>query len=103
MSALATAMALIALFIHIHDAVHYPGSSIFERTRWFWFLDHHHYIHHIDNKANTNFLLPLGDLLMGTLRLELAADELARWPTYEEARRRVFDPVGASESLKRAA
>lgn len=49
----------------------------------------HHYIHHVDTRANVNILLPLGDLLLGTLRRELTAAELARWPRYEEARQTV--------------
>jgi len=80
------AAVFIYLFIRVHDAVHHPGESRLEHFKWFWFLDHHHYIHHIDNDANTNFLLPLGDLLMGTLRLELTEEEQARWPSYAEAR-----------------
>jgi hypothetical protein len=85
-------VVLIYLFIRVHDAVHYPGASRLEHFRWFWFLDKHHYIHHIDNEANTNFLLPLGDLLFGTLRRELTEVELSRWPSYEDARCRLFDP-----------
>lgn len=67
-------------------AIHCPGHSPLERARWFRWLDRHHYIHHVDTRANVNFLLPLGDLLLGTLRRELRADELARWPTWEQAR-----------------
>jgi hypothetical protein len=72
--------------------VHENGSNslilfiFWKRFNWFWFFDHHYYIHHIDNDANTNFLLLLGDLLMGTLRLELTAEEQAKWPSYAEAR-----------------
>lgn len=83
----ATAAILVFFFIRVHDAVHYPGASRLERFGWFWFLDHHHYIHHIDNRANTNFLLPLGDLVMGTLRLTLNDAEQRRWPSYDAARR----------------
>lgn len=68
----ATAAAIVALAIHVHDAVHCPGHSPLERFGWFWFLDRHHYVHHVDTQANTNFLLPLGDLLLGTLRREAA-------------------------------
>ncbi len=82
----AGAAAIIALAIHLHDAIHCPGHSPLERARWFRWLDRHHYIHHVDTRANVNFLLPLGDLLLGTLRRELRADELARWPTWEQAR-----------------
>jgi hypothetical protein len=83
----------IYLFVRVHDAVHHPGLSRLERFRWFRFLDRHHYIHHVDNRANTNFLLPLCDLLMGVLRRELSPRELATWPSYDEARRNVLRPV----------
>ena len=86
-SMVVSAAVFIYLFIRVHDAVHHPGLSWLERFNWFWFLDHHHYIHHIDNDANTNFLLPLGDLLMGTLRVELTMEEQEKWPHYTEARR----------------
>ena len=85
-TSVATAATLVFLLIGVHDAIHFPGVSRLEKFRWFRFLDHHHYIHHIDNRANTNFLLPLGDLLMGTLRLELNAREKVQWPSYKEAR-----------------
>ena len=91
-----TTIVLIGLFIRVHDAVHYPGASYLEHFRWFWFLDKHHYIHHIDTRANTNFLLPLGDLLMGTLRRQLTPAELRRWPSYAAARTRLFDPVSGT-------
>jgi hypothetical protein len=71
-----TAAAEITLFIHVHDAIHYPGHSPFQKCAWFRFLDRHHYVHHVDLRANTNFLLPLGDLLFGTLRRELTPDEI---------------------------
>jgi hypothetical protein len=86
-------MIEIALFVRIHDAVHHPGLSRLERFRWFRFLDRHHYIHHVDNKSNTNFLLPLCDLLMGVLRRELSPRELAAWPSYEDARCNVLRPA----------
>jgi hypothetical protein len=92
-SATATSVVLLSGFIHVHDAIHYPGLSPLERFGWFRFLDRHHYIHHIDTGANTNFLLPLGDLLLGTLRRHLTAAELGRWPSYEQARRQLVTPV----------
>ncbi|MGE0707353.1 MAG: hypothetical protein AB7N76_04615 [Planctomycetota bacterium] len=86
LAGLATALAIVFLCVHVHDAVHCPGHSPLERFGWFWFLDRHHYVHHVDTLANTNFLLPLGDLLLGTLRRELTPAELRRWPSYEQAR-----------------
>ena len=99
-SVTATSVAVLFLFIHAHDAMHYPGLSPIERLRWFRWLDHHHYIHHVDTGANTNFLLPLGDLLLGTLRLELAAEELRRWPSYEQARARLVTPSFAPDGTR---
>jgi sterol desaturase/sphingolipid hydroxylase (fatty acid hydroxylase superfamily) len=74
---------LIFLAVHLHDAVHAPGYSPLERLRVFRWIDRHHYIHHVDVEANCNFVLPLGDLLLGTLRTELSQAELDRWPSYE--------------------
>ncbi len=83
----------IYLFVRVHDAVHHPGLSRLERYGWFRFLDRHHYIHHIDNQANTNFLLPLCDLLMGVLRRDLTQSELATWPSYQQARKHIVRPA----------
>ena len=99
-SVTATSVVVLLLFIHAHDAMHYPGLSPLERFGFFKWLDHHHYIHHIDTGANTNFLLPLGDVLLGTLRRELSAEELRRWPTYEEARRRLVTPAFAADGTR---
>lgn len=49
----------IFLFVRLHDSVHYPGQSWLERFPLFDRLDRHHYIHHIDTLANTNFLTPM--------------------------------------------
>jgi hypothetical protein len=65
------------LFIAVHDTIHRPGSHrIVEAQPWFAFLDNHHYIHHVSLGENLNFLLPLADLLFGTLRTQLTAEEL---------------------------
>jgi hypothetical protein len=65
------------LFIVVHDTIHRPGSHrIVEAQPWFNFLDNHHYIHHVSLGENLNFLLPLADLLFGTLRTQLTAEEL---------------------------
>ena len=99
-SATVTSVVLLSGFIHVHDAIHYPGLSPLERFGWFRFLDRHHYIHHIDTGANTNFLLPLGDLFLGTLRRQLTPAELARWPSHEQARRRLVTPVFAADGTR---
>ena len=95
-----TSLLLLCLFIHAHDAIHYPGLSPLERFGWFRWLDRHHYIHHIDTGANTNFLLPLGDLLFGTLRRQLTPGELRRWPTYEQARLRLVAAIFMADGVR---
>ena len=77
------------MFVHVHNVTHHPGHRLIERFGWFHFLKHHHYIHHIDNGSNVNFLLPLCDLLFGTLRTRLEPIETERWGTFEEALLRV--------------
>ncbi|MHC5112111.1 MAG: hypothetical protein ACYTHJ_19795 [Planctomycetota bacterium] len=75
-------------FIRVHDVMHYPGLSPWmEKTAWFKFLDRHHYIHHIDNRANLNFLLPLFDWLAGTMRTRMSEQEQATWPSFETSKR----------------
>lgn len=95
-----TSAVVLFLFIHAHDAMHYPGLSALERFKFFKWLDHHHYVHHIDTGANTNFLLPLGDLLLGILRRELTPDERRRWPSYEEARQQLVTPSFTSDGTR---
>ena len=75
------------LFIVVHDTIHRPGSHrIVEAQPWYPFLDRHHYVHHVDLGVNLNFLLPLADLLFGTLRRTLTPDELARHGTLAAAK-----------------
>jgi hypothetical protein len=77
------------LFIVVHDTIHRPGSHrIVEAQPWYAFLDRHHYVHHIDLGVNLNFLLPLADLLFGTLRRTLTPEELARHGTLASAKAR---------------
>ncbi len=83
------------LFIVVHDTIHRPGSHrLVEAQPWFAFLDRHHYIHHVDLGANLNFLLPLADLVFGTLRRHLSPEELAAHGSLETAKSR---PVGRGE------
>jgi hypothetical protein len=76
--------ALVALAVtsfllaHVHGAIHTPRGRWIERQVWFKWLDRHHYIHHVDVRANINFLLPLCDLLFGTHRRKLADPALGR-------------------------
>lgn len=83
------------LFIVVHDTIHRPGSHrIVEAQPWYAFLDRHHYVHHVDLGVNLNFLLPLADLLFGTLRRRLTPDELARHGPLADAK---AHPLGEGE------
>ncbi len=62
------------------------------------FLKHHHYIHHIDNESDVNFLLPLCDLHFGALRTRFGPREIENWGTFEEALARVV-PVEEQTAL----
>jgi hypothetical protein len=94
-------VAFADLFVRVHDAIHYPECHRWMGPRgWFRFLDRHHYIHHVDTEANVNFLLPLADWLLGTMRRTLTADELARHGSLAEAK---AQPVGESEPAREVA
>lgn len=83
--------AVSNLFIVVHDTIHRPGTHrIVEAQPWFGFLDRHHYIHHVALGTNLNFLLPLADLLFGTLRRELTPEELDRHGPLDLAKARVL-------------
>lgn len=96
-----TSIVFSDLFVRVHDAIHYPGLYPWlEAQPWFHFLDVHHYIHHVDTEANVNFLLPLADWLLGTMRRTLTAEELARHGSLAEAK---AHPVGSSEPARQVA
>lgn len=98
-SAVLAGLAVRYMFIRVHDVIHHPGERArMERRGWFRFLDRHHYIHHVDNRVNLNFLLPLCDLLFGTMRTELAEEEGATWPSFEQAETLEVAPDHAGES-----
>ena len=99
LTGLVVASAVVSnLFIVVHDTIHRPRSHrIVEAQPWFAFLDRHHYIHHVDLGANLNFLLPLADLLFGTLRTAMTPEELARHGPLELAKTNV---VGAGERAR---
>jgi len=50
-----------------HHLMHKPRFPFIERSQWFQFLKRHHRIHHIYMNRNLNVLLPLADLVFGTL------------------------------------
>ena len=96
-----TSIMVSDLFVRVHDAIHYPGQFTWiEAQPWFAFLDRHHYIHHVDTEANVNFLMPLADWLLGTLRVKLEPYELAKHGSLEEAK---ANPIGHSAPAREVA
>lgn len=95
---LGTHVVVSFLFAYVHGCIHTPRDRLVERTRWFRFLDRHHYVHHIDNTVNVNFLLPLSDWMFGTLRLlsELTPAERDRFPSFDEAKGALHRPPPGS-------
>ncbi len=57
------------LYEVLHYMMHVPKDRWIERTRMFKFLNDHHRIHHRAPHQNLNVLIPLADLVLGTLRL----------------------------------
>lgn len=97
---IAASVVVSNLLIVVHDTIHRPGSHpIVEAQPWFAFLDRHHYIHHVALGTNLNFLLPLADLLFGTLRRQLTPEELARHGSFERAKARL---IGEGERARAA-
>lgn len=68
--------ALLAVFVGLvafdalHSRFHAPKGSWLERTRVYRFLNRHHQLHHERVWRNFNVVVPLADLVMGTLVTE---------------------------------
>ena len=54
---------------YMHWCMHLPGKRHVERSRIFFRLNGHHLLHHRYMHKNFNVVLPLADLLLGTLML----------------------------------
>ncbi len=58
-----------SLYESFHWAMHVPRASKFlSRFRVWRYLDAHHHVHHKYMLSNLNVILPLADLMIGTLR-----------------------------------
>jgi hypothetical protein len=86
-SVAATLVVISWLLAYVHGVIHTPRNRWIERRWAFQWLNHHHYIHHIDMTANINFMLPICDFLLGTQKDQLTADEKGAFPRFEEAMR----------------
>jgi hypothetical protein len=56
-----------ALYEYLHYCMHVPLGRALENSRWFRWLDSHHHMHHKRHFNNLNVVLPLADLVFGTL------------------------------------
>ncbi len=99
LSVVGTLAVLSWLLAYVHGCIHTPRDRWVESMRWFTWLDRHHYIHHIDGRANINFLLPLCDVLFGTLKRQLTEREAAAHPSFEEAKPMAKDIVRPASAL----
>ena len=62
------AMALYyTAYESFHWVMHVPKERWIEKTAAFRFLDRHHRLHHLFQYRNFNVVLPVADLLLGTL------------------------------------
>ena len=57
----------VGAFDILHWAFHIPKSRFFERWGWFRFIKRHHLLHHKYQYRNLNVVLPIADLVIGTL------------------------------------
>lgn len=55
------------LYEYLHYCMHIPSGRWLEKTRWFRWLDSHHHMHHMHHLNNLNVVLPLADIVFGTL------------------------------------
>ena len=95
-SCAATLGVLSWALAYVHGVIHTPRGRWVERQAWFCWLDRHHYLHHIDMHANINFLLPLCDLLFGSRKAAMTAEESAKFPSFEEAKPMAWDAARSS-------
>ena len=97
-STIVATIIICYIVVTVHDAIHYPSQHpIIQNQKFFKFLDNHHFIHHIYTEKNVNFLLPICDLLFGTIKLNLSEDERKIYGTLELAKQ---NPIGYSEPAK---
>lgn len=65
----ATMLVYYAAYEGFHYLMHRPSIAWIERSRPFRFIERHHRLHHVHMGKNFNVVMPLADLLLGTLML----------------------------------
>ncbi len=71
-----TALGYYLGYESMHYFMHKPRLDFVERSRWFKFLKRHHQIHHVHMNRNLNVLVPLADLVLGTLVTTVPAPQI---------------------------
>ena len=71
----------------LHALMHKPTVPFIERSRFFQFIKRHHRIHHVHMNRNLNVLLPLADLVLGTLVTEVPSPKKTPESARQMARR----------------
>lgn len=85
-----------ATYEYIHWCMHLPRKRNVERTGIFFRLNGHHLLHHRYMGKNFNVVLPLADLLLGTLLLRSPMHfQQARGPAVPDVQPRVKLPKPA--------
>jgi len=82
-----------ATYEYIHWCMHLPKKRNLERSGVFFRLNGHHLLHHRYMGKNFNVVLPLADLLLGTLLLRSPLHfKQARGPSVPDVQPRVKVP-----------
>lgn len=82
-----------ATYEYIHWCMHLPRKRNVERSGIFFRLNGHHLLHHRYMRKNFNVVLPLADLLLGTLLLRSPLHfKQARGPSVPDVQPRVKLP-----------
>lgn len=86
-----------AAYEYMHWCMHLPKRRHVERSGIFFRLNGHHLLHHRYMKKNFNVVLPLADLILGTLLLRSHAHfKQARGPSVPDVQPK-FKPVAAPQ------
>ena len=91
--ALAACAGYYATYEYIHWCMHLPKKRNVERSGLFFRLNGHHLLHHRYMRKNFNVVLPLADLLLGTLLMRSPMHfQQARGPAMPDVQPRVKLP-----------
>ena len=91
--ALVACAGYYAAYEYMHWCMHLPKKRQVERSGIFFRLNGHHLLHHRYMRRNFNVVLPMADLLLGTLLLRApVCFKQARGPAVPDVQPRVKNP-----------